>query len=218
MTPDEPPQEAAPPADTDDGATADAAPLERVRERVPAFQYLLGVSSGVLAFAGGFVVLLLLVVLGPGEFLADASMGERVRSLAAVYYSAHNVGLVAASPDVIIYTVTGEANLVWGAEDPALPKLVYFAVPIAVLVATGALFAATREAVESKAQTALLTAGTLAVGYGVVAVLGTYLVVLTLNNGNFHPTRTGAALFGFAYPLVCGWVGAIVGLAWRDRQ
>lgn len=110
--------------------------------------------------------------------------------------------------------------------DPALPALVYLAVPVLVLVVAGAVFTDSRVSTDADAplssvlSTGLFVGAAFALGYLLVALLGTYLLAVEASTpGTFlHPARLEALGYGVAYPFVAASLGAGIALGADHRD
>jgi len=108
--------------------------------------------------------------------------------------------------------------------NPALPAEVYLLIPVLVLLVAGAGF--TRRFVDQPAVgrdtglTSLLVGGVITIGYLLVVLLGTYVLVLQGGTEGtvLHPARFEALVYGLAYPLVFGSLGAYLAIRWQRRD
>lgn len=100
------------------------------------------------------------------------------------------------------------------------PELLYYLVPIVVLVVAGAALAFLTLDDTASIHGAVLPAIGLWAGYTVAATLGTFFVGLGLVDGAIliTPSLGQTVVFALAYSLLCGLVGSyLIGL-WRDRD
>ncbi|MCU4717983.1 hypothetical protein [Halapricum hydrolyticum] len=100
------------------------------------------------------------------------------------------------------------------------PELLYYLVPIVVLVVAGAVLASLTLDDTASIHEAVLPAIGLSVGYTGVAILGTFFAGLELVDGAIliAPSLGQTVVFALAYSLLCGLVGSyLIGL-WRDRD
>ncbi|MHB9285815.1 hypothetical protein ACKVMT_02090 [Halobacteriales archaeon Cl-PHB] len=105
--------------------------------------------------------------------------------------------------------------------DPALPPEVYLLVPVVVLLLAGAVLALrvleppTRG--KDTAITSLLVGAAICLGYLLVVLVGTYLLVREggTEGSVLHPARLEALGYGLAYPLVFGSLGTYLGILWQ---
>ncbi len=107
-----------------------------------------------------------------------------------------------------------------GTFDPGLPvpELLYLAIPIVALVAVGYVYGDQFFELDVWDPNTVIVQGLLGgvmltVGYLLVALGGTYLLVETGSQGQaiLHPARFEALVSGIIYPLVAGTVGVIIG-------
>lgn len=174
-----------------------------VRDRAEAVDWVGAAAVGVLAFPAGYVLTGLIVVLG-GQTSGDI-LGVLLL-LGFVFYSSLNI-----PADI---TGGGQIDYLASVADPAtaapsVPIFVYYAVPIFVLVGAGAL-ASVRllEGRPDPIETGLTVLG-LAVGFAGMAVVGSFAFVsTTLTGETARIALLQAVIFGFAYPLVFGLLGA----------
>lgn len=171
------------------------------------------VAAGAGAFLAGYLLTVLVVVLGPSS-TAGGVWGVLVL-LAFVFYSAHNVAVEAEN--------LGRVDMLeQSARDgTAVPVVVFYAIPILVLLVTAALVTARytepRDPIQSVGAIAGLTGG-----YALLSAAGT--VVFTSQTVIGAPARLvlgEAVAFGVVYPVVFGTIGAaLVGVVavMRDSE
>lgn len=177
--------------------------LAALRARAAAVDWVGAGAVGVLAFPAGYVLTGLIVVLG-GQTSGDV-LGILLL-LGFVFYSSLNVpaDIVGGGQVDYLASVADPATAA-----PAVPIVVYYAVPIFVLVGAGAL--ATVRLLEGHPDPVEtgLTVLALAVGFAGMAVVGSFAFVSTTITGDTaRIALLPAALFGFAYPLIFGLLGA----------
>lgn len=162
------------------------------------FPWGAAVAYGAGAFVIGYLFVLAVFVLGPAT--TSGTTGDRLTLIGFVFYNAHHVAVVGGGESV---------NLLAQATDPNVPVALYYAIPVVLLVAVGAVFGR-RHRQSIPEPSAILNAGAaMAVGYAVVAVLGTFFLGLDLQAGAVLSPELGkSALFGVAYPVVFCTVGA----------
>ncbi len=168
------------------------------------------VAAGAGAFLAGYLVTVLVVVLGPSS--TTGGWGVLVL-LAFVFYSAHNVAVEAEN--------LGRVDMLeQSARDgTAVPLVVFYAIPILVLLVTAALvttrYTEQRDPVQSVGAIAGLTGG-----YALLAAAGT--LVFTSQTIFGAPARLvlgEAVAFGVVYPVVFGTIGAaLVGVVATVRD
>lgn len=175
-----------------------------VAERLEGIPWTRLAAAGVGAFLAGYALTVLVAVVGPSS--VEGGFADVLTLLAFVFYSAHNVPLEVSGVGRMDWlTIAGSA----ATPEPAVPVIVFYAIPVAVLLAVG-LFATGRLVGRTDDPTRVLAAVlVLAVSYGLTAIAGT--AVFTSRSAFGGPARlvlADAVLFGFAYPLVFGAIGA----------
>lgn len=175
------------------------------RADAASFPWAEGVAAGVGAFVIGYACVVAANVALSNQSGPLLGILER---LAVLFYNAHAIPMLGG----------GESfNFVLSARNPNVPIPVYFGVPVVVLVAAGAGFAS--RALGRDPTDVLYAGASLAVGYALVAVLVALTVSVETNLGTVvSPDLLKTALFGLAYPVVFGTLGAGLGFAWRQRK
>jgi hypothetical protein len=162
-------------------------------------------ALGPAAFVAGYVVTVLVVVLGPSSVSGDPA--DVLLLLVFLFYSAHNVPLA----------VDGVGQIDWLAQagsgatpPPAVPVAVFYAIPILVLLGGGAVLARRLDGVDDPVRVGAAV-GALAASYAVVAVAGTVLFrESSVFGGTARLVPVDAAVYGLAYPLAFATIGAVV--------
>jgi hypothetical protein len=177
---------------------------DAVAERLEGMDWPWLLAAGPAAFVAGYVLTVLAVVLGPSSI--GGEILNALKQLVFVFYSAHNVPL----------EVSGIGRLDWltqaaspGTASPDTPVVVFYAIPMLVLVATGIVVTVrVLDRVDDPARIAAAVAA-LGASYAVVAIAGTFVFTDTsLVGGPARLALADAALFGLAYPLAFGAIGA----------
>ena len=156
------------------------------------------VATGIGAFLAGYLLTVLVIVLGPGSVSGDP-WGVLVL-IAFVFYSAHNVPAVVDGTVEVSYLqyVAQPSTPV-----PSVPVVVYYAVPLVVLLATGAVVASRYGDDAGRPVDGVLAGLGASVGYVAVAAAGTFIFRTPALFGGVSRLDLGAtATYGFAYPLV----------------
>ncbi len=160
--------------------------------------------AGVGAFLVGYALTVLVAVVGASS--TEGGLLDVLTLLAFVFYSAHNVPL----------EVSGVGRLDWlsttasaSTPDPAVPVIVFYSIPVVVLLAV-ALLVAFRVVGRTDDPVRVVAAVlAFAVAYGLTAVAGTFVFTSeSVFGGSARLAFGDAVVFGFAYPLVFGVVGA----------
>jgi len=186
----------------DDGATDDTD--GSIRDRALSFEWPGGVITGMAAYLGVYVLMGLLIVVlsvvASVEF--PGSPTTRLTRLGFVLYNAHGIVIAGEAPPTVI---APDFNLLRNATQP----LVYRAVPVVGLLGASGIFTYWRKPDSREAFDALATGLSMALGYLLFMLLGTYLFTTTQQEALFHPDRLGTLVRGLAYPLVFGFFGSI---------
>jgi hypothetical protein len=175
------------------------------------FPWIGAILTGSGTFLAGYLLLGLLIVVGPASFASDTALGEHVVWLAFVFYNAHNIGLVTDAQSVALSGSSGSINLIAQATNPDVPALVYYLLPVLVLFAAGVLFARRFTTEESLLDGMVKTGTMVGVGYLLTALLGTLVFTTTVEGAQLSIQQIRTALFGFAYPAVFCTLGAVCG-------
>ncbi|MFB6189284.1 MAG: hypothetical protein ABEI57_05325, partial [Halapricum sp.] len=177
-------------------------------ERITNYPWPIGVFAGLWTFVAGYIVMGI-VVLVPDGPKQGAAIGDTINEIGVVLYNAHNVVLD-------VRNVAGIRNLGGSvtnklAGPTSKPVLVYYAVPVVVLVVAGALVAHYTLSADVDLQVAVLPGVALGIGYTVTAILGTFVVSDSLGNGAvlLVPDLGQTVVYALAYSLVCGIVGSL---------
>ena len=109
--------------------------------------------------------------------------------------------------------------------DPGLsvPALLYLAIPVVALLAVGyvygdQLFELTEWDPNTLTVQGLVGGFAMTLGYLLVALAGTYILVRTAGDGQsvLRPARFEAILYGIAYPMLVGTIGVVLGQLSRE--
>jgi hypothetical protein len=168
-------------------------------------EWLETAATGAVAFVVGYAAVVA-VIFAFGE--QSGSLASVLELVGIVFYNAHNVPAVGGGQTV---------NVLAAAQNPNVPVVVYYAIPVVAVLAAGVFVGRARPGDDP---TTVLHAGApLAVGYALLAVVGSLAVSIELHTGaTVSPDLVKAALFGLAYPVVFGTLGAGLGFAWRQRS
>ena len=167
-------------------------------DRVPVVQ---GAIVGVGAFVAGYLLTFVLAAI-------DSDLGDTESSsfdaTGWLYYGAHFA-------DIELDTPIGSETMNFLSEaSTQFPTVVYYLVPVVVLVASGFVLAKLFASGDEVADSAIAGAGVVA-GYLPLALVGTFLFSESEEFGSVSPDLvTGVLLVGLVFPIVLGAVGGIV--------
>jgi hypothetical protein len=177
------------------------APLARLRREIQAPALL---AVGIMTFVSGYVVTALVMLV-----VVDADMSRPlvlVVFFAFIFYNAHQIPAVVGDGRFVdqleVFANPATADL-------AVPVVVFYAIPMVMLVAMGVL--GTRLYTSNYLDPRQVIAGVLLLtaGYAAMAILGTQIVQTSTNFGGVAtPHLQSTLLFGLLYPLVFGAIGA----------
>ncbi|MEF8881180.1 MAG: hypothetical protein V5A34_01485 [Halapricum sp.] len=122
------------------------------------------------------------------------------------------------NPDLIFQIDLGKAQQpIQHAQEK--PELLYYLVPVIVLVAAGAAVTYFTLADTASIHEAVMPALGLSIGYTAAAILGTFLVGLELAEGAIlvTPSLGQTLVFGLAYSLLGGLIGGYAAGFWQER-
>jgi hypothetical protein len=177
------------------------------------FSWGTGIVTGALSFLVGYVLVAMLFFVGPASITAS-SLTVRLQRIGVIFYNAHFVDRIVAAPKgTLVPGVEPRLNLLLVVSDSVIPIVVYFAIPVAVLLAVSVAFSKFVLSGTELADAAL-TGLSMALGYLAVALLLTFLVTRPIGGGGaaFVPDRIQTVALCFAYPFVLGTLGALGGL------
>jgi hypothetical protein len=183
--------------------------FERIREHT---EPKLGVFFGTLAFAIGYFLVYALILVDSEANLEQVMSQFGTDSFTAVgwvFYGAHFVPLeVAASSQLQTVNILSISTL-------AIPKFVYFAVPLIVLLGSGYLVGRLAGAKATTLDSAL-AGGSVVAAYLPLAIVGAFVFVTTRQYQNefgntvtvvYAPVTTTTVGIGLLLPLVVGGIG-----------
>lgn len=188
--------------ETDPSAGADTADGETALDRFDAFPWAVGVLTGACSFVGGYLSLVVYVVVGPANL--PGSLVEQLARVGFLFYNAHGILVI---PETGPNTPAAlPVNLL---PQAAIP-LLYQTVPVLALVLGSAALTRWRGLEETDGIEAIAVGLSMTLGYLAVALVGTYVFTLTQSGVPFHPDRPPTFLFATVYPLVAGTLGSVV--------
>ncbi len=168
-------------------------------------RYAKAAVAGAVGFVAGYAAVVA-VIFAFGQ--QNGSLGEVLKLVGVIFYNAHNVPAVGGGRTV---------NVLAAAQNPNVPVVVYYVVPVVAAAAAGVL--AGRRDTGDDPSSVLHAGAAVAVGYGLLALVGALALSVTIVGGTtVSPDLPKAALFGLAYPVVFGTLGAGAGFAWRRRS
>jgi len=205
---------------TESGPAGPATPDGDDSDFAAAIQSVPWVSSvlaGAGSFLGGYVLMAALFFVGPAS-AGNGPLAEQLKQIGYVFYNAHFVdGLISVSSEQIQLAGSPRVNLLLDEGvvglSTSIPIPVYLAVPVVTLLVAGGLLATYRPDVTTDSVSIGLTGAGMALGYALLALAGTFVVVRSLADGSasYAPDRLQTLALGFAYPFVVGIAGMIVG-------
>lgn len=190
-----------------DSVTEDTADNSDVRamllDHIETLPWLRTVVSGIASFFGGYALMVLVFVLGPGS-IDIKPMVAKYQMIGLIFYNSHVIDAV--------NDATGARTNLLVELSVSIPRPVYFLVPVvalsAVSVGVGYLFVKPDHDIIARG---LLALG-FAVGYLGIALAGTALVTRpATGTGAFSPDLIQTLALGFAYPFIIGTIGLTVG-------
>lgn len=160
------------------------------------------VAVGILTFVTGYVVTALVVLVGPSRTASDPV--AVILQLGLIFYSAHLVPANLSGGDRFNWL----QDVMASPADPNVPVIVFYAIPMVLLVVTGILAVRAYATNRLDPRQMLFSVAFVAGGYGLMAVLGTFVIEASLQGQTARPDLFLAAVFGLAFPLVFGAIGA----------
>lgn len=197
--------------------------LHGVGQRIEQWHVGQGTVAGLVAFPLGY--LLTAVVVAVGGTVDTSKPLEVARVVGYVFYNGHNVPLhqygrrAVTTEGTTQLTPYSETTNLLKAASTSVPAVVYYLVPVAVLlVVAGLLTVRYADADRPGAVHAGLVGG-LALGYLLATMAGSYVIAEANASGEAwvvaNPHRVTALAAGLGYPLVLGIVGTAAVFAWR---
>ena len=199
-------------SETDDGVFDD---------RIADYPWLLGILTGTWTFVVGLAVMAVVVLAATDDPTVILDQPSAVfTDVGITFYNAHNVVADVRVVESIANPDAVPASLDFLSGPTSIPKAVYYATPVVVLLAVGALLAGRTLPRDASLQEAVLPAGALSVGYTLFAVLGTFVVRGERAEGVVLvvPNLSQAFVYGLLYSLGCGLVAGLAVLGWRNRE
>lgn len=174
-----------------------------LRTRLARVDWPRAIAIGILTFPAGLVATVVLVALD------DARAVDIVGTLILagfVFYSSLNVGADLSGGGQLDFLAVMANH---ATPPPVVPIVVFYAIPVFLLVGVGGLtYVRLLGGRLDPIETALAVVG-LAIGFGAMAVLGSFVFVsATVAGETARIALSEAAFFGILYPLVFGLLGA----------
>lgn len=152
------------------------------------------IVTGAVAYVVGYLIMAVLFFLGPISAGSGLTLREKLGAVGVTFNAAHNIQVAASNPVLVLVeseaTLLGETFTLFelsdllGAEQ-ALPRTLYLAIPVVLLVTVGFSRAWRLSPTEDIWDPVKTTLG-MPVGYGAVAYLGSFLFSYPLG-GEKHP-------------------------------
>jgi hypothetical protein len=161
-----------------------------------------GIAAGIGAYIASYVLLFVFLIVEGGDML-DRSAFE---ATGYILYNAHNVDITASmlgqSQSVNLLSTASGAT--------TIPTIVYFVVPVVVLLGMGYLIGTLAQS-GSDVVAAAGAGATITIGYLILAILGTFIFSTGGAGGSVGPDLLmSVLLFGLAYPIVFGAIGGAI--------
>lgn len=224
--------EAAEPADTIGGAAIDEPPTASAESTQPeshlldkglrTFPWLRAFGVAAATLAVEYALVTAIFVLGPSD-VDLSSLSDRLIQYGFVLYNAHHVPTLVTATDADVYGAAAR-NVLYGVENPSVPPLVFFLLPLVALVVAGALFERSRGASRSDSllEEAALVGTGVGLGYVLVGFVGSFVFVRRVTfdsgaEGQAAPAVLWLLILLFLIPLVFAGLGAGAGYLYDER-
>ncbi len=157
-----------------------------------------GVSFGVLSYLVGYILIACVFVVGPASI--KAHLDVKLKWFGFIFYNAQFVPISVSNQSY---------NYITQATNPAVPAFVYQAIPILSLAVVSAVFTIHNQ-LDSLVETVVYSGASVAVGYTVLSIIGSFLFTVTSRGITAQPNLMKAAAIGAAYPIVIATVVTFV--------
>ncbi|GKZ15912.1 MULTISPECIES: hypothetical protein [Haladaptatus] len=174
-------------------ATSDAEPQSMRSKRLASF-CTRGFTFGLLSYLVGYLLVAALFVVGPAN--VEGPLDVKLKWFGFAFYNAHFIPIAIGSQSY---------NYISQASDPAVPPIVYYAIPVVSLLATSAVFSA-RNRLGETVETVVYSGASITVGYAAMAIVGAFTFTLPILGMTAQPDLQKAAAIGAAYPIVLATV------------
>ncbi|MDG5775071.1 hypothetical protein VB773_16495 [Haloarculaceae archaeon H-GB2-1] len=163
-------------------------------------------ARGIASFVVGYLLTLVVVLAGPASI--RGGLADVPALIAFVFYGAHNVPVQVAN--------LGAINFVAQQQNPSTPLIVFWLLPIAVLLGTGVELGSRFLARKASAVDLVTSVLAVSLGYTALAFLGTFVFrTKTMFEVSAKLYLGDAIVFGFAYPAVFVLLGASATMLYR---
>lgn len=204
-------------------ATSDAGQTERnlLDESLRTFPWLRAGGVAALTLTVQYVLVTLVFEVGPSS-VDYPTVWERLLQYGFVLYNAHHVPILVTATDAEVYGAAA-TNVLYAAENPSVPPLVFFLIPLVTLAIAGALFERRRgnDRAESLLEEAALVGTGIGLGYLLVGFAGRFVfvrrVTFETGTGQAAPAVLWLAILMFCIPLVFAGVGSVLGSVYAER-
>jgi hypothetical protein len=188
--------------------------------RITSYPWPLGILAGAFTFMIGYLAMGIVIIANNGIDALTETPQRVIIDVGLTFYSAQqvvaNVEFVEqiANPGALPTTF----DMLAGSTD--IPKIIYYAVPVVVLLVLAGAVAQKTLSDETTLEEAVLPAIGVSLGYTVMAGLGTFIVRADRFDGAVQlvPDLTQTLIFGLAYSLTCAVVASAAVIAWRHRD
>jgi hypothetical protein len=203
--------------------------LGRVSTSIEAYHVGQATAVGILAFPVAYLLTIVTILIG-GSIDTSRPI-EAARVVGYAFYNAHNVPLhrygerAVSGPDGTTLQEISATGTLLQESATSIPTVVYYLIPVVVLLGAGALLAyrylpsERQPTSERRSVRHLALVGGLVLGYTLAMLAGSFLFAETTTSGqtwvSLNPERLSALVAGIGYPLVLGAVGSTAVLAWR---
>jgi len=220
------------PADTVGGTPIDEPPTASAESTQPeshvldenlrTFPWLRAVGVAAATLAVEYALVAAIFVLGPSN-VDMPSLSDRLIQYGFVLYNAHHVPTLVTASDAEVYGAAAR-NVLYGVENPSVPPLVFFLLPLVALVVAGALFELLRGASRSDSlleEVALVGTG-LGLGYVLVGFAGSFVFVRRVTfdsgaEGQAAPAVLWLLILLFFIPFVFAGLGTAARYLYDER-
>jgi hypothetical protein len=192
------------------------ADMAALRAKYRRFEWPAALVAGIGAYIVGYVSVTVYVI---GNTIASGTIpwppNSALISSGFAFYNSHvGLGFLYEESILVVTDVPPGANVA-GFEPFSLvartasEPLIYYSIPVLVLLAVAILFTRWREPAEPDGGLAVATGAGMTIGYLLCMLIGTYIFVRQEGAVIRHLDRLATLLYGLLYPLVLGTVGSL---------